>query len=61
MTITINKKLCSKDHECPAVKICPVEALSQDKFKAPEVNKEKCADCGKCIDFCENGVLQFKS
>jgi Fe-S-cluster-containing hydrogenase component 2 len=61
MVIIVNKKLCLKDHECPAVKICPMEALSQSNFKAPKVDPEKCTECGKCIDFCENGAFQFES
>ncbi len=50
----MNKRLkivlenCSQNHKCPAVKICPVGALSQKDFEAPVVDYDKCISCGKC-------------
>ena len=43
---------CPQDHKCPSVGICPVGALSQKDFNAPEVDHEVCIRCGKCSDFC---------
>ena len=31
---------CPQDHKCPSVGICPVGALSQKDFNAPEVDHE---------------------
>ena len=55
-----NKKLniivenCPQNHKCPAVKVCPVGALSQEGFQ------EKCISCGKCSDFCPKHALVLK-
>ena len=59
----MNKKLeiiienCPQNHKCPAVKICPVGALSQNKFEAPVVDLNKCIRCGKCSKFCPKQAL----
>ena len=48
---------CPQNHKCPAVKVCPVEALSQEGFNAPEINYDKCIKCGKCSNFCPKKAL----
>ncbi len=48
---------CPQNHKCPSIKVCPVEALSQDGFNAPKVNYEKCIQCGKCSNFCPKSAL----
>lgn len=48
---------CPQNHHCPSVKICPVEALTQEGFKAPTVDHEKCIRCGKCVQFCPKKAL----
>ncbi|MDD3927824.1 MAG: 4Fe-4S binding protein [bacterium] len=58
MPVTINKNLCPQNHPCPAVRICPVEALSQQGFNAPDIDADKCLDCGKCTKLCPMGALQ---
>ena len=61
-----NKKLniiienCPQNHKCPAVKVCPVGALSQEGFQAPKIDYEKCISCGKCSDFCPKHALVLK-
>ena len=47
----------AQDHKCPSVGICPVGALSQKDFNAPEVDHEVCIRCGKCSDFCPKKAL----
>ena len=32
---------CPQNHKCPAVKVCPVGALSQEGFEAPKIDYEK--------------------
>ena len=32
---------CLQNHKCPAVKICPVGALSQNEFEAPTIDYNK--------------------
>lgn len=48
---------CPQDHNCPAVAVCPVGALSQTGFQAPVVDREICIKCGKCSDFCPMKAL----
>lgn len=48
---------CPKNHKCPAVKVCPVNALSQKEFNAPMVDNSKCIKCGKCSNFCPKKAL----
>ncbi len=59
----MNKKLhvikekCPQNHKCPSVDICPVQALTQIDFNAPEVDHDKCIRCGKCANFCPKKAL----
>ena len=48
---------CPQNHKCPAVKVCPVGALTQKDFEAPVVDHEKCINCGKCSNFCPKYAL----
>jgi len=57
MAISVNKELCPQNHPCPAIRVCPVGALTQTGFKAPTVDEFKCIDCGKCVRFCPMGAL----
>jgi len=60
MPIFVDKTKCPQNHPCPALKVCPVKALSQKNFDAPTVDKDKCRDCGLCAKFCPKGALQLK-
>lgn len=48
----IIRQKCPQDHPCPCVRICPVDAVSQDGFAAPEIDKKTCIECGACVKFC---------
>lgn len=48
---------CPQNHKCPAIKTCPVGALSQEGFSAPKIDYSKCIKCGKCSNFCPKGAL----
>ncbi len=52
---------CPQNHKCPAIKVCPVEALSQEGFNAPKIDHDKCIKCGKCSDFCPKKALVIES
>ncbi|MFA6422148.1 MAG: 4Fe-4S binding protein [Candidatus Buchananbacteria bacterium] len=56
--ITVEKYLCPQNHPCPAIRVCPVGALTQAGVEAPMVS-EKCIDCGKCVNFCPMGALKL--
>lgn len=51
---------CPQNHRCPSLRVCPVNALSQNGYLAPKVDKEKCIKCGKCVKFCPMGALNLK-
>lgn len=55
--LNIKKDNCPQNHPCPAVKVCPVNALSQTDYDAPVVDREKCIRCGKCSQFCPKKAL----
>ncbi|MHB9134425.1 MAG: DUF362 domain-containing protein [Armatimonadota bacterium] len=57
MAISVIHSQCPQNHPCPAVRVCPVDALSQQDNKAPVVDQEKCIDCGKCARYCPMGAL----
>lgn len=50
---------CPENHPCPSVRVCPVSALSQKGFSAPEVDNDKCIACGKCVKFCPMRAIVF--
>lgn len=58
--LTLNKDNCPQNHPCPAVKVCPVGALSQRGFNAPDIDHDKCIRCGKCSNFCPKKALVLK-
>lgn len=57
MAIVVNKNRCPQNHPCPSVKVCPVDALKQKGFKAPEVDMAKCIECKKCVNYCPMGAI----
>ena len=61
MSVEIIKERCPQNHPCPAIKVCPVDALTQKKFNAPEVDEQLCTECGQCMEVCPMGVFRVKS
>ncbi len=55
--LIIKTENCPQNHKCPAIKVCPVGALSQIGFEAPLIDSEKCIKCGKCSKFCPKKAL----
>lgn len=55
--LEVIKEKCPQNHTCPAVRVCPVGALTQSGFSAPAVDIEKCIGCGRCSDFCPKKAL----
>ncbi len=50
--IKVDAQKCPQDHRCPAIKVCPVAAISQNGFALPIIDEDLCIDCSKCIDYC---------
>ena len=48
---------CPQNHVCPALKVCPVNALKQEGYKAPTVDASLCIECGECTNFCPMKAL----
>lgn len=56
-TLVVKTARCPQNHPCPSVNVCPVGALSQKGFSAPDIDSNKCIKCGKCSAFCPMGAL----
>ena len=48
---------CPQNHKCPAVKVCPVGALSQKGFEAPKIDYDKCIGFARKRRWCWRRVL----
>ena len=57
MAVTVKKERCPQNHACPSISVCPTGALKQKGFAAPEVDAEKCTQCGKCVRYCPMGAF----
>ena len=58
MAVKVEIRRCPQNHRCPAIRVCPVEALEQKGVEAPTVDEEKCIECGLCVQRCPMGALQ---
>lgn len=58
--LEVIKEKCPQNHRCPSLAVCPVGALAQEGFNAPEVDREKCICCGKCSNYCPKKALVIK-
>lgn len=56
-TLVIQTENCPQNHQCPAIRVCPVGALSQNGFNAPQIDYGKCISCGRCSNFCPKKAL----
>jgi putative methanogenesis marker 16 metalloprotein len=54
--IRIDKDRCLKHPDCPAMRTCPTEAIS-DRFI---VNRDLCINCGTCTLQCPAGVFHAR-
>lgn len=53
----IDPNKCDKSPFCPVKRVCPVQAVSQEKkgffsMGSAVVDKDKCVGCGKCVEVC---------
>jgi len=61
MKVTINPNRCPQNHRCPAIYVCPKQAITQKHFfSLPVVDDEKCTTCGKCLRYCPMGAIEMK-
>ena len=52
MALTIDKERCPQNHRCPLLRVCPVEAITQNGYDLPVIDEAKCIECGKCTRYC---------
>lgn len=52
MNIVVDEKRCPQNHRCPAMSVCPVNAIRQEGFGLPVIDPETCIRCRKCASFC---------
>lgn len=58
--LIIDLQKCPANHSCPAVKVCPMDALHQaDDHHAPEITYNTCVACGACTRVCGKKALQI--
>lgn len=57
MSMTVNTTRCPQNHPCPMVRLCPVEAITQQGVSAPTIDTAKCIVCGKCVRGCPTGAF----
>ena len=61
MPVVVSAQRCPANHLCPAVKACPVEALTQEGDTGlPRVDPETCTSCGLCCDVCPMAALTLE-
>ena len=52
MALVIDPLLCPQNHRCPMIPVCLAGAISQKGNALPEIDPEKCIECGKCVRHC---------
>ena len=57
--IIIDKNKCPQNHRCPAIAICPKQAIMQSGFVLPTIDHALCINCQKCVKFCPMGAIQY--
>lgn len=60
MKIEVLESRCPQNHQCPAMRVCPVDAIAQIGHELPQIDMDKCIKCKKCIGFCPMGAIVSK-
>ena len=59
MALVIDPLLCPQNHRCPMIPICPAGAISQKGNALPEIDPEKCIECGNiCMNLPKPKAFQ---
>jgi len=61
MAYTISALACPQNHRCPLIKVCSVEAISQNGHGLPVIDDEKCIECGLCKLSCPLKAVNSKN
>ncbi|MFZ5641322.1 MAG: 4Fe-4S binding protein [Bacillota bacterium] len=58
MPIYIDRDVCDQNKDCPAAAYCvPLALQYDDKTGQITYDREKCKDCGTCLNHCGPGAL----
>lgn len=57
--LIVNPRRCPQNHPCPAVRVCPANALQQKGYGLPSVDMAACVACGKCVRYCPMGAISI--
>ena len=56
--IKIDSIKCPQDHPCPLIKMCPVDAISQEGVGLPKIDNDKCIKCLVCVANCPLNAVE---
>jgi len=59
--ISVRAQRCPQNHPCPVVPRCPVGAIVQQGWGAPQIDRDVCTDCGACARMCSTFARNEKS
>lgn len=60
MAVVLDKTKCPHDHVCPLIRICPVNAITQNTEGYPVIDYDTCINCNKCVKYCPMGAMVIK-
>lgn len=59
--LNVDLEKCIGNEKCPAVRVCPMDALYQEEGKLkPSLRAGSCIGCGVCMRICKEHALQVK-
>lgn len=58
MKIVVDKSRCPQNHACPSIRVCSVNAITQEGYAAPVINEESCVKCEKSVMYCPMRAIQ---
>lgn len=56
--IRVDKEICPHNHVCPLMKLCPVDAITQDADGYPVIDYDLCIECETCVENCPKQAMK---
>lgn len=56
--IRVDKEICPHNHVCPLIKLCPVDAITQDADGYPVIDYDRCIECETCVENCPKHAMK---
>lgn len=54
----VDSKRCPQNHRCPAIRQCPVDAITQQDNRLPVIDRDKCIHCMSCVLYCPMNAIR---